>query len=149
MDEFSECSNRAVMCATWAARGECTNNPSWMFENCRQACNRCGTTRQQVCYGGGGSNTPSPPATTQASIRYVQMVHFFAKVVKNSLRERQKPIPDCFSGGGTCINQHYCCLAWAARGYCTTSAAYMAQYCPPSMQSVPWIITKSILELAE
>uniref|UniRef100_A0A0N4WJP6 ShTK domain protein n=1 Tax=Haemonchus placei TaxID=6290 RepID=A0A0N4WJP6_HAEPC len=110
-----ECSNRHVMCATWAARGECTNNPSWMVENCRQACNRCGQTRQQICYGGSTnlrrpdmrlmSNISDPPSATT-----------------------QPPS----TGGGTCVNQHYCCIAWASRGYCSSSAAYMAQYCPPS-----------------
>ncbi|VDO28924.1 unnamed protein product [Heligmosomoides polygyrus] len=32
----------------------------------------------------------------------------------------------------TCLNQHYCCIAWASRGYCSSNAAYMRQYCQPS-----------------
>ncbi|PIO71494.1 shTK domain protein [Teladorsagia circumcincta] len=82
-NSYTECSNRAVRCAEWARRGECRTNPSWMAENCRQACNACGQTRLQAC------------------------------------------------GGGDCLNQHFCCIAWASRGYCTSPSqrAYMMQYC--------------------
>ncbi|KHJ93047.1 shTK domain protein [Oesophagostomum dentatum] len=35
-------------------------------------------------------------------------------------------------GGGTCLNQHYCCIAWASRGFCSSNQSYMRQYCQPS-----------------
>ncbi|EYC32913.1 hypothetical protein Y032_0002g507 [Ancylostoma ceylanicum] len=101
-----ECADRHGLCRGWASNGECYRNPSWMAENCRQSCALCGTTRAQACNVQSRIPTPSPPpATTQPP-----------------------------SSGGTCLNQHFCCIAWASRGYCSSrnTYAYMTQYCQPS-----------------
>ncbi|XP_069957441.1 zinc metalloproteinase nas-13-like [Cherax quadricarinatus] len=36
------CEDNNEHCVTWAKRGECTSNPSWMVVNCRKACRKCG-----------------------------------------------------------------------------------------------------------
>lgn len=41
------CSDSNADCATWAAAGECSRNPSFMNLSCRKSCNKC--------RGGGGS----------------------------------------------------------------------------------------------
>ncbi|KAK3754196.1 hypothetical protein RRG08_028161 [Elysia crispata] len=35
------CEDDNASCAGWAKRGECTNNPDYMLESCKKACNAC------------------------------------------------------------------------------------------------------------
>ncbi|CAL1543600.1 unnamed protein product [Lymnaea stagnalis] len=35
------CENTNDNCEKWAKTGECENNPTWMINNCRQACGKC------------------------------------------------------------------------------------------------------------
>lgn len=35
------CNDSDINCASWAQRGECTRNPSWMQVNCKKSCNTC------------------------------------------------------------------------------------------------------------
>lgn len=38
---LKQCADRYEVCADYAARGECENNPGWMIISCPQSCNAC------------------------------------------------------------------------------------------------------------
>merc|ERR1712168_1265105 len=38
----AECEDKNDGCVDWAKRGECTNNPEWMKDNCALSCEQCG-----------------------------------------------------------------------------------------------------------
>ena len=35
------CRDENTYCSAWAARGECSRNPSYMLNNCKRSCNAC------------------------------------------------------------------------------------------------------------
>ncbi|XP_019634432.1 PREDICTED: uncharacterized protein LOC109477553 isoform X1 [Branchiostoma belcheri] len=48
-EEGSNCEDNNRNCASWARRGECRSNPTWMRQNCRRSCNVCGGTTGSGC----------------------------------------------------------------------------------------------------
>ena len=36
-----DCIDRDSRCGSWAAKGECASNPSYMTKNCIKSCNKC------------------------------------------------------------------------------------------------------------
>ena len=37
----NKCHDLDPSCESWAEKGECDNNPAFMFEKCKQACDKC------------------------------------------------------------------------------------------------------------
>ncbi|RCN29451.1 shTK domain protein [Ancylostoma caninum] len=43
----SNCCDKHPSCASWAGRGECSNNPEYMLTNCQLSCHKCETDSEE------------------------------------------------------------------------------------------------------
>ena len=110
------CRDRDPQCASWAGRGECTNNHGFMAESCPAACEFCEN----------GGLKPSP-AIFQLDL-----------VCKGKLSQKEgtsfKGVPDELPEGCAfqCRDNMTSCAEDAAAGKCDTHAATMRFQCPAS-----------------
>ncbi|CAJ0597115.1 unnamed protein product [Cylicocyclus nassatus] len=139
------CFNEQQCCSIWAARGECQRNPNYMNSWCRASCGICRPTTYNL-----NTECSNRHPTCQAWAARGECQNNPAWMTENCRQACNlcgtTRAQACGQGGGnpattqrpppagqfTCLNQHYCCIAWAARGYCTSQTAYMNQYCQPS-----------------
>ncbi|VDO99455.1 unnamed protein product [Heligmosomoides polygyrus] len=139
------CFNEQQCCAIWANSGECRRNPSYMNLWCKASCGICTprtynlnvecSNRSPQCSGwanrGECSNNPAwmTENCRQSCNRCGTTRQQACSPGSGTTQPPQTTAPPVTS---TCLNQHYCCIAWASRGYCSSNVAYMRQYCQPS-----------------
>ena len=113
-----DCTDAHSECSSWARRGECLNNPAYMFPNCRQSC--------QTCIDGHAGETQVAPEThllkpvmerLGETVRYLQ-----------EFRETRQQQPK------QCVNHDPHCTYWAVIGQCEISDEVRTQ-CGAACQS--------------
>ncbi|KAK6745940.1 hypothetical protein RB195_012197 [Necator americanus] len=143
------CFNEQQCCAPWANRGQCRLNPAYMNAWCKASCGICRPTTYNLnsarivtrCAVLGRLEENAPgihPGWWKIVVKLVEDVELQGHklVIHNQIADTPATSPPSVtpppSSGGTCFNQHYCCIAWASRGYCSSRYDYMNQYCKPS-----------------
>jgi hypothetical protein len=121
-DPNVECADRHFQCQQWTQLGECKKNPLWMAENCRRSCDRCSTSKAQICTGGGRGRS-----------------QLFRKLPTNTTTTTTTtPAPKRTMGGGNesgkcdstgCYNENVCCAFWGLQGQCARNTSWMSCNC--------------------
>jgi len=116
------CLDEHSSCRSWAADGECTNNPNYMEENCRLSCDLCFTKNEggetfdfgvkygvhQVCEG-------------DRKLETIQIVKKMEKYMREEVSAKNITL---------CKNQESLCAFWALSGECDKNP-FMNELCAP------------------
>lgn len=116
------CQDDFHTCHIWAAKKECTANPTWMKRHCKRSCKVCG---------GPTRPPPAPKPTTQlpsCKDRSGYQIQCPLWAAKGECKKN--PGWMLINCKKSCTkDSHQSCPAWAKRGECTKNPKWMLVYC--------------------
>ncbi|XP_013079033.2 uncharacterized protein LOC106064914 [Biomphalaria glabrata] len=119
------CQDKSKFCTDWALQGECTNNPSYMEDNCLKSCLWCKPCQDKsnFCtdWALKGECTNNPSYMEENCRKSCQWCN-----VKENVTTSQNTV------NKNCIDQNTSCPDWAASGECTNNSEYMNINCKHS-----------------
>uniref|UniRef100_A0A0M3IJ33 ShTK domain protein n=1 Tax=Ascaris lumbricoides TaxID=6252 RepID=A0A0M3IJ33_ASCLU len=142
---LNNCYNEHECCSTWAARGECTRNKSYMNLWCKASCHICRPTfnialecadfhRKCIQWSRSGECSKNPLWMAENCRKSCARCAATRAQICNGGKQpptTTSPAPayleKCASPG--CYNENICCPLWGLQGQCTTNATYMSCYC--------------------
>ncbi|RCN50927.1 shTK domain protein [Ancylostoma caninum] len=145
----SNCCDKHPSCASWASRGECSNNPEYMLPNCQLSCHSCETDNNETsdessdtlkCGTGSQSNCcdkhphcESWASEGQCNSNPSWMLPNCQFSCQDCENEPDEPFVDpelCGTGEKSdCCDFHASCPHWASVGECTRNRNYMHMNC--------------------
>ncbi|XP_077989428.1 uncharacterized protein LOC144443759 [Glandiceps talaboti] len=119
--ETNDCTDENSRCKEWADRGECSKNPAYMLQYCKQSCD------VQDCDNGGvGENCVDNNARCGVWANIGECRANPSYMLVNC----KKSCNQC--GGTSCTDNNGSCSSWAQRGECDINPSYMHQECKKS-----------------
>jgi len=142
----TNCLNEHELCDFWASKGECENNPNYMLQGCRKACNNCAGSRVPsnaeaqlnekdrilkeverfgVKQNVDGTKSPETMLVVRQTVDYMRnYIH-----AENPTHKLGVDIIKA------CTNNDKLCAFWAAIGECEKNAGFMTTKCAPSCRT--------------
>mmetsp|Transcript_13094 Transcript_13094/g.28856 ORF Transcript_13094/g.28856 Transcript_13094/m.28856 type:complete len:265 (-) Transcript_13094:315-1109(-) len=115
-EEIEDCINQEDLCDSWASRGECKNNRSFMYEKCPASCN--------VCIPDYVRSNPDFGALQEIIGNHDQFAKMYNILRKMFFYHRGSDLSTI-----DCTNTHERCVFWASVDECTNNAGWMRKNC--------------------
>jgi len=141
----SECFDDDENCEDWADAGECEDNPEFMIDNCRESCNVCVATDEEM------GNVEQHFFEDDEELHKAIMEH--SERMEEYFEKEVLIDPFYDNVRSKCVNLNPECLYWAVTGECEPEPdkhyAYMMGNCPLACLSCEMVDVKNRCPLPE